>query len=261
MNSWSVKLATFQWKATPGTMARHAADGEPVFALSGGGELVCADTKGQVKWRKSMTKNLAGEVNPVGGNNPLGWGYTWSPLVDGDQLICVPGGKDGLLAALDKKTGNVLWRSKEVKDQATYSSPIVAEVNGVRQYIAMTNEGAVGVDAKTGALLWDYRRKPAFTDCVIPTPVYSNGHVYMTVGFGLGCDLVTLTNAGGKFTAKPVYSNRKLTNREGGVTLMDGRIFGHSENGLGMPRIGRPLWAKRNEIRLAGGTEGCSSAR
>src|SRR5260370_798837 len=82
---------------------------------------------------------LGYSVNPMGGGlddpTPLGWGYAWAPLVDGDQLICVPGGKHGLLAGLDKKTGKVLWRSKDVTGQATYSSPVIAEIGGIRQVI------------------------------------------------------------------------------------------------------------------------------
>lgn len=233
---WSIKLApTFNWKGNSwneGPSATPTVDGKFVYALSGGGELVCASTDGKEVWRKSMAKDLAGEVNPIGGDpkNLLGWGYTWSPLVDGDKVICVPGGKQGLVAALDKNKGEVLWRSKDVKDQATYASPIVAEVDGVRQYIVMTNRGAVGIDAKSGGLLWDYTRDPTFSDCVIPTPVYSDGYVYMTVGFNLGCACIKLTKNGAKFDVTHVYSNRLLTNREGGVILIDGKIYGHSEN-------------------------------
>lgn len=255
---WSVKLGPmFQWKGNSwndGPSATPTVDGDLVFALSGNGELVCADTKGNPKWRKSMPKDFAGEVNPIGGDakNLLGWGYTWSPLVDGDNLICVPGGKKGLVAALDKKTGNLVWQSKEVTDQATYSSPIVADVQGVRQYIVMTNAGAVGIDAKTGGALWVYKREQPFADCVIPTPVYFTDHVYMTVGFGLGCDLVKLTKDGAKFKSEPVYSDRKLTNREGGVILMDGRIFGHSENkGWECQDLmtGKILWADKRKMK------------
>jgi outer membrane protein assembly factor BamB len=256
--TWSLKLApTFSWKGNAwndGPSATPTVDGELVYALSGAGELVCATTKGEQKWRKSMPKDLAGEVNPIGGDakNLLGWGYTWSPLVDGKQLICVPGGKQGLLAALDKTTGEVIWRSKEVTDQATYSSPIVADVQGVRQYIAMTNEGCVGVEAKTGKLLWDYRRKPAFTDCVIPTPIYKDDHVYTTVGFGLGCDLVKLTKDGDKFKTEAVYSNRNMTNREGGVVLVDGKIYGHSETKGWVCQdfmTGKNAWSEKRKMK------------
>jgi outer membrane protein assembly factor BamB len=182
---WSLKLGPiFTWKGNTwneGPSATPTVDGDSIFALSGRGDLVCASAAGKEVWRKSMTKDLKGEVNPIGGAPaPYGWGYTWSPLVDGDNLICLPGGKDGLVAALNKKNGDVVWRSKEVPEQATYSSPIVVEIGGVRQYIAMTAEdaaagstgGLLGVSAKDGKLLWYFHRQPPYSDCVIPTPFH-----------------------------------------------------------------------------------------
>src|SRR5438093_1446317 len=82
------------------------------------------------------TKDLGGQVNPVGGGPEIfGWGYTWSPLLDSDKLICVPGGPEGTVAALDKQSGKVLWRSMELTEQCSYASPIFAEVGGIRHYV------------------------------------------------------------------------------------------------------------------------------
>jgi outer membrane protein assembly factor BamB len=256
----AVKLgALFTWKSNnwnAGPSATPTVSGDNVYALSGRGDLVCATTAGKEVWRKSMVKDFEGEVNPVGGNadNLLGWGYTWSPLVDGNKLICVPGGKKGLLVTLDKTNGKELWRSKEVTDQATYSSPIVAEVQGVRQYIAMTNQGTVGVKADTGALLWYYKRTPVYNDCVIPTPLYHDNHVYTTVGMAsLGCDLIKLTKDGDKFKAEKVYSNRNtMHNRDGGVVLVDDRIYGYSD-GKGWVcqdfKTGKLLWSEKRKMK------------
>jgi outer membrane protein assembly factor BamB len=208
-------------------------DGDRVYALGGFGDLVCCATaKGDVIWRKSMTEGLSGEVNPIIGG-PGGWGWTWSPLVDGDVVICVPGGKDGTLAALDKKTGNVVWRSKELTDKATYSSPIVAEVGGIRQYIEMTNAGVAGVDAKTGKLLWYYKRATEYKDVVIPTPVFHNDAVYTTVtslSFRGGCDLVSLTPADGTIKAAKAWANLDLPNTVAGVVRVGDHVYGFSES-------------------------------
>src|SRR5262245_55966592 len=147
---WSAKIGPlFTWKGNQWNMGPNATPtvgGERLFALGGFGDLVCVETaSGKEAWRKSMPRDLGGEVNPIGGGledpTPLGWGYAWSPLVDGDRIICVPGGKQGLLAALDGKSGTIIWQSKEITDQAPYSSPVAAEVGGVRQYIQVTNAG------------------------------------------------------------------------------------------------------------------------
>src|SRR5262245_5657706 len=107
-------------------------DGELMFLIRGRGDLHCLNpTDGKEVWHKSFTKDFGGKIMS-------GWGYSESPLVDGDKLICTPGGKSGAVVALNKKTGEVIWQSKDLQDDAAYSSPIVAEVQGVRQYIQVT---------------------------------------------------------------------------------------------------------------------------
>src|SRR5439155_11959734 len=96
--------------------------------------------KGEVVWRKNLIKDFHGQimVYSVDLTGPTGWGYSESPLVDGDQLICCPGGPDGWMLALDKLTGAVKWRTKEQTDQATDSSVVIATIDGVRQYVNST---------------------------------------------------------------------------------------------------------------------------
>ena len=174
-------------------------------------------------------------MNPIGGGRaeeptPLGWGYAGAPLVDGDHLICAPGGKKGLLAALDKNTGDLVWQSKELPQQTSYSSTLAVEIGGVRQYIQVVNSGVVGVAASDGKRLWSYRRANAYDDVVIATPVFQDNLVFATVGFQQGCDLIKLVPADGKFTVEKVLSNKSVENRDGGVVLVDGHLYGHSEN-------------------------------
>ena len=128
--AWSAKVGPlFDWKGnnwSAGPSATPTVDGSRVFALGGNGDLVCANTDGRLQWRVSLPKDLEGQVNPIGGGpKGLGWGFTASPLVDGEQLVVVPGGPKGTLAALDKATGKVIWRSTELTDQAAYTSPEV----------------------------------------------------------------------------------------------------------------------------------------
>jgi outer membrane protein assembly factor BamB len=232
---WATKIApVFDFKTnnwSRGPNATPTVDGKRLFALGSQGELVCVETQGGKEvWRKNLPEQLGAEVNPVGGGPPkMGWGFSWSPLVDGDNLICTPGGPQGLFAALDKNTGAVRWRSKEVPDQATYSSPLVAEVGGVRQYIALTQDGVVGVAARDGSMLWYHRRENAFPDVVIPTPIYHDGLVYVTAGEGAGAELLKLTPDGKKFKAKSVYAQSEISNYQGGVVLVGGHVYGFHE--------------------------------
>ena len=135
-----------------------------VYAISANGSLMAVDAAdGKKVWSKELVGDFGGKVPP--------WGYSESALVDGDRLIVTPGGKDGAIAALDKKTGKTIWRSKELTDRAEYSSVIIAEVNGKKQYVQLFMKTLAGVDAGTGKLLWT-SKWPKGRTAVIPTPIY-----------------------------------------------------------------------------------------
>jgi outer membrane protein assembly factor BamB len=178
-----------------------------------------------------MRTELAGEVNPVGGNprDLLAWGFDWSPLVDGDKLICVPGGPGGLFAALDKKSGKVLWRSKGLTDRCTYSSPVLSEAGGVRQYVYVTQDGPLGVSAADGKLLWRNKRAEPYPDVVCPPPICQGDLVYVSVGYGAGAELLKIKGSGAKLEAEVVYAEREIGNKQGGVVLLGKHVYGFNE--------------------------------
>jgi outer membrane protein assembly factor BamB len=253
--AWAVKMgpvfSTETMKAWGvGPRATPTVDGDLIYALGSQGQLICVEAKaGKEKWRQSMTKDLGGAVNPITGG-PGGWGWTWSPFVDGDQLICLPGGKQGTFAALNKESGKVMWRSKDLTEQCTYSSPIAAEVGGVRQYIVATNKLVAGVSAKDGSVLWTYAKKPPFPDVFIPTPLFHDGHIYVT-GWGGGCALIKLTAANGKINVAEAYRNKVMSNRIGGVVLVGDSVYGFAE-GKGWIcqefKTGKLRWNKKNVL-------------
>jgi outer membrane protein assembly factor BamB len=257
---WSAKLGPlFQWNGNTwnaGPNVTPTVDGETVYALSGFGDLVAVDAScGKTPWRKNLPKDLGGEVNPIGGGleepTPLGWGYAGAPLVNGEQLIVTPGGKKGLLAALNKKTGDLIWQSKEITEQASYSSPILIDVGGIKQYVQVVNAGAFGVAVKDGKRLWNYQRQPAYDDVVVATPVFSEKLLFSTVGFAQGSDLVQLSANRDGMSAEKVYSNKAIENRDGGVVLVDGHLYGHSENKGWFCqefKTGKILWSERENL-------------
>jgi outer membrane protein assembly factor BamB len=206
-----------------GPRGNPTVDGDHLYVLGGGGQLACLETRGgKLVWSKNLSKDLGGQMMS-------GWGYSESVLIDGDQLICTPGGKNGTLAALDKKTGDVLWRSKESTDSAAYSSVIIAEVSGVKQYVQMTGKGVIGVAPKDGKVLWHYT-EGKYQTAVIPTPIYHENHVFITRGYGVGCDMIKLTlNADGTFKADKDYANKNMVNHHGGVILLGDYLYGYSD--------------------------------
>jgi outer membrane protein assembly factor BamB len=138
-----------------------------------------------------------------------------------------PGGSQGAVVALNKKTGDVLWQSKEFTDAAHYSSLVPVEIGGVRQYIALTPTSVAGVSAADGKLLWKAARKGQVA--VIPTPIYSDGFVYVTSGYGAGCSLFKVSADGGKFSVEQVYSKKVMVNHHGGVVKVGEYIYGYSD--------------------------------
>ncbi|MGE3806144.1 MAG: PQQ-binding-like beta-propeller repeat protein, partial [Gemmataceae bacterium] len=150
-------------------------DGDAIYAISAAGNLACVDAKtGKGRWSNSFTK--------AGGRTP-NWGYTESPLIDGDKVVCTPGSKIGTFAAFDKKTGKPLWYSKGLTDGAAYSSIITADVGGVKQYINMTSQGVAAVTADDGRPLWKSGEGRNGT-AIIPTPIFHDNHVFITSGYG-----------------------------------------------------------------------------
>jgi outer membrane protein assembly factor BamB len=220
--TWATKLGRpGEYGGFVGPRGTPTVDGNLVFALNQHGDLVCIEAgSGQEVWRKSLKTEL-------GGGTP-GWGYAESPLVDGDRVVCTPGGGRGALAALNKKTGEVLWRSTAFTDGAHYSSLITAEIFGQRQYIQLTAESVAGVAAADGTLLWRAPRKGR--TAVIPTPIYHAEQVYVTSGYGVGCNLFKLSNAGGAMRAEQVYANKTMDNHHGGVILLGEQLYGHADS-------------------------------
>ncbi len=225
------------WRSRTGPLFKNAWGGGPrstptvdrerLYALDAQGILVCLETaSGKEVWRKHLIEDLGGQ-KPTG-KRPF-WGYAESPLVDGGQVVCSPGGSQGTLAALDKKTGEVLWRSEGLTDDATYSSIVIAEVGGIRQYVQMTSGGVVGVAPRDGKLLWQ-ENVGANKTATIPTPVIKDNDVYVTSDYRAGCALVKLTAEGGQIRSEVVYKNRNMENHHGGVVLVDGCIYGWSGN-------------------------------
>lgn len=234
-------------------------DGDLVYGIGGQGNLICVKaSNGDKVWVKEFKKELNGDMMS-------GWGYTESPLVDGDQVVGTPGGKDGTLAAFDKKTGDVLWRSKGWTDKAAYSSIMAVEIGGVHQYVQLTGDSVAGVSSKDGSLLWRFARKGS--TAVIPTPVVSGDSVFITSGYGVGCSLVKVTKDGDKFKAEEGYSDKDMVNHHGGVVLVDGNLYGYSDGDHGRwvckdMKTGKVLWSKgKDETKLGKGSvtyaDGC----
>jgi outer membrane protein assembly factor BamB len=231
-----------QW-SYPGPRCTATVSGDLVFALNAWGELICVTAAdGKEQWRKDFRKDFGGQ--------PPTWGYSESPLVDGDQVMVTPGGSQGAMVALDRKTGRVLWQSKDFTDEAHYSSIVIAEIGGTRQYVQLTAASVVGISAKDGSVLWQAVRKGSVA--VIPTPIVDGDQVYVTSGYNAGSQLFKVTANAGKFSVEQVWSQRAMANHHGGVVKVGDYLYGYSDSrGLACQsfQTGEIVWSEKGKIK------------
>jgi outer membrane protein assembly factor BamB len=224
----------------PGPRCTPTVDGTVLYALGLNGDLLCLDvTKGKERWRKNLVKDFGGSVG--------GWGYSESPLVDGDKVICTPGGKKSTLLALNKKNGKTLWTAQVPdRNQAHYSSVIAANFGKQRQYIQFLSGGVVGVAAKDGKFLWRYDN-PANGTANCSTPIYHDGHVFAASSYGMGGGLAKLTRDGDEVKAEEVYFTKHMRNHHGGMVLVNGYLYGSNEGVLACLnfKTGKVMWEDR----------------
>lgn len=218
-----------------GPRATPTVDGDRIFVLSQHGDLVCFTTEGKEIWRTEYVKDLAGIV-PV-------WGFSESPLVDGDKLICTSGTEDGTLMALDKNTGKQVWKCKVPEGPtgnrgflgtsgAGYSSVIAVEVDGVKQFVQFTATTLVGV-SPNGNLLWRYDRASNTHRINCSTPVYCDGVLFAASSYDAGGGAVKLSKDDkGAIIAKEAYFSSKLKNHHGGFVVVDGYLYGSFDPGI-----------------------------
>ena len=250
---WAVRIAAADRNVGYGEGSRctPTVDGDVLYALGVSGDLVCLETAtGKEIWHKNLLKDFGGRVG--------GWRYSESPLIDGDKLLCTPGGKKATLLALNKKTAEPIWMGPVPGgDEAAYSSIVAADVDGQRQYIQFLSGGVVGVTADEGKFLWRYSKPSAGINC--STPVYKDQCVYAAASYGKGGGMVKLIREDDKVKAEEVYFHRNMENHHGGLVLVDGYLYGEGSGKLVCMefKTGKEMWreakAGKGSIAFADG--------
>ena len=224
----------FRERRGHGPRGTPTVDGDRVYALAGDGTLGCFDVAtGRPLWGYNVVERFGGKVP--------GWGISESPLIDGDRLIVMPGGKGAALVALDKKSGNLLWKSQN--DSAAYSSAIAFDNGGIRQVVAFSDDAVFAVRADTGALLWRNKR---VTNMIanIATPIYAGGFLFVSSDYGTGGALFRLKGEG---KPEEVYFTRDMKNHYSTSVLVGDTLYGFSSSVLTALdfQAGRVRWRDR----------------
>ncbi len=226
-----------------GTRCTPCVSSGNVYALGQFGDLVCLnEADGKVIWRKNFAKDFSGKSG--------GWNYTESPFIDGNKLICTPGGKDNTVVALNKGTGDIIWKAP-LDQSAGYSSVAISMIGNEKFYVQLLSNELVALEAETGKVAWKYGNEPTkfkSNTANIPTPIPFGDKVYAAAGYGRGAGLVHITKSASGITANEVYFNKELTNKHGGVIKVGDFIFSDRDDS-GNPQCadvatGKILWKR-----------------
>ena len=229
----------------PGPRATPTVDGDRVYAMDEVGNLACLKTAdGKEVWHLNMRRDLGGEVMS-------GWGFAESVLVEGDNVLCTPGGRQGSVAALNKMTGKVVWRCKQLTEPTTYASLVPADFGGTHQYVVLLVDHVAGVGAD-GTLLWQAQRHGA--TAIIPTPVVHDDMVYVTSGYNIGCNCFRISGSGSAFKAEQLYASKDMAVQHGGVVQLNGYVYGFSDMQRGILvcmelKTGKVVWKDKSVLR------------
>ncbi len=206
--------------------------GGKVYAVSRLGKVYCLDAKtGKPIWYRDMTSEF-------GGRRPS-WEYAWSVLIDGNKAIAVPGGPAGALVALDKETGKTIWQGGG-DEGSGYSTPVLANLAGRKQYVVFLAKCIVGVDPESGRQLWRYPWETAY-DVNAANPIVIGDNVFVSSGYEHGCVMLNLSSG----QPKVRWQNREIKAHFASAVVSGGYLYGTGDPGMLKcinPANGQRLW-------------------
>jgi outer membrane protein assembly factor BamB len=221
-----------------GPRSTPTVDGDLVYLLGAAGDLHCLTVaEGRSLWHHDMGNEFGGAASF---GKPTYWGYACSPLVEGESVFTMTGGTaDNALAAFDKRSGKIIW--KALNHPLSYSSPIGAKIDGMRQIVFFTGRGLVGVFT-----LWHYPWE-ANDNCNVATPIAAANYLFLSSGYDRGCAVLEIKRTSDGVTAIPVYSNKRMRNHFATSILYQEHIYGFDNFVLVCMefRTGKIRWKKQ----------------
>jgi len=207
----------------PGTRSTVVVNDGKLYIFSGRGTLHCLDetTLNEI-WRKDV-------LSEFGGRNIM-WGITESPLIVGDKIFITPGGRQHNMVALNKHTGALIWSSPGVGSTSAYCSPQFIDGYSVPIIVTCTANEIIAFNADTGEVLWTHPQ-PSGNSIHPNTPIYSDGMIFVTTGYGGGSWLYRITDDGKN--AELVWHN-DVDNQMGGAVKIGDYVYtsGHRMRGF-----------------------------
>ena len=235
---WRRSYAASFAKGYPGPRATPTIAGGKVYTIGVTGMFHCLDAgNGEIAWSIDLVKDFAAFMPE--------WGIACSPLVDGERVFVIVGGKDGNGGvAFDRHTGKKVWGALE--DISGYSSPMLATLAGKRTLVCFTGKAVVGLAADDGTLYWRYEWTTQY-DVNAATPIIAGDYVFISSNYGKGCALLEIVDEGGTLQARRVYQHNRMRNHFCTSILYKDHLYGFDDDMLACMefRTGKVRWKQR----------------
>ena len=212
----------------PGPRATPAIEGDRVYTLGVQGVLTCSDlATGAVLWQRNTEETFETDQGF--------FGFTTSPLIEGDLLILNQGGGHAVWA-YDKRTGDVKWKTGDQWDRS-YATPQAATFHGQRLLLVFAGGmsrppvgGLLGIAPDSGTLRFRVPwRSPRYTSVNAQTPVVSGHHVFISTVYDAGGVLLEVQP---DLTCREVYRTQAFASHWMTPILKDGYLYGFKNETL-----------------------------
>lgn len=203
-----------QEKMAPGARSTPTIDGDRLYIMSGVGGITCMSiADGKQLWTVDAAAKFQAK--------PVLWVFSESLLVDGDLVFATPGGPDASVVALNKMTGETVWTSKGLSEASAYCSPAIFTFGGRRTLVQWLAESLVGLDVKTGEILWTFHQKVPY-DIHANTPVGKDNLLYYSAESGGG--VIEIGADGKSVTSRWTAKDPEILHH--GAILHEGHLYG-----------------------------------
>jgi len=216
---WEKVYGTEWYINYTGSRSTPVVAGHLVYLESGMGVVYCMDAlTGDMVWEVDLLYTFDAKS--------IQWGLTETLLIDGDNIICTPGGEEHNVVALNRFTGETIWTSAGNGEPSAYCSPVLVEHNDTRLVVTITARSIIGLDAGTGEMYWRVEQMQR-NKIHANSPVYSGGIIYCSSNLApesSGIVALKLSEDGKSVEQK--WRNESFHNLMGGIVVIDGVIYG-----------------------------------
>jgi outer membrane protein assembly factor BamB len=222
---WQTVIGREWTRTMPGSRSAPTIAGDLLYIGNGFGNLYCVKcTDGKVVWSKELAKDF-------GAKTPL-HGHSAAPLVDGDRVFWMPGGREFNMVALNRFNGQIIWNNKGFGEPEAYNSPKLIELPTRKIVVTFSSYHLMGFDALNGSLLWSQeqdsyapdKRGPGQGDTHANTALYEGGAIYYVEGDGNCAVKLNLSKDGNSITQ--VWRNNRFDSYMGGIVKMGNYLYG-----------------------------------